>query len=304
MLGRKLLAFAVLLILVSGCTLPGETRAGEETQGEEKEYKPPIRQVDKTVAIVDESMQEPEEAPEEIPLNETGAVEGNETTQEEVAAGNETASGEEAPPEETPPGEEPGETEPEAEPEEEPEEEEPEEGGNETGIKLVEFQPAALLLECNGECTRHRVYDGENEVVIAAINQSRLLMAKEKEYFLLYSNGCNASGLKDSFEISGKQYWFNYPAAFKRDWADFAEFQGTESGFSLHEGEMEKFNGERAFLWRIVPGASVCDAYLEISIFEEVVFLEGWMEGVVLGLEEQDGELELEYLMYPEDTLK
>jgi hypothetical protein len=142
--------------------------------------------------------------------------------------------------------------------------------------------------------------------VIAAINQSRLIMAKETEHITVHSIGCNESGgeyVADRFEMNGTEYWINYPAAFKRDWADYAEFDGNETGFSLHEGEMEKFDGGRVFLWEITPSAYVCDAHVEVSIFEEVVILEEWMEGVVLGLEENDGELRLSYLMYPEGTL-
>jgi hypothetical protein len=264
----KLLAFAVLLILVSGCTLPGEPIGEHDLQGTES--KPPIREVHKSVAIVDGSVQEPQEG---TAANKTGTGGENESVSVEGGE-NESVSVEEG-------GEE-----------------------NETSVKLVEFQPPALLLSCNGDCTRHRVYDGENGVVIAAINQSRILMAKEKGHFLIYSHGCaESNGVNDSFEADGEEYWFDYPAAFKRDWADYAEFQGNESGFSLHEGENRNFNQERVFLWKIVPGASTCDAWVEISILGETVFLEEWMDGVVLGLEEKDGELELQYLMYPENTL-
>ncbi|MBD3397615.1 hypothetical protein GF412_00575 [Candidatus Micrarchaeota archaeon] len=273
MLWRKTLAFAVLLILFSGCAMPGEaeTAGGAEEEGEPR---PPIKQVHKSVAIVDESMQESAE-----PAGETGetAPEGNETGQEEVPGGNETSV----------------------------EEEEPAGEGNETGIRLVEFDPPGLLLDCNGECVRHRVYDEENDVVIAAVNKSRLLMAKESEYFMLHSSGCADSGdYRDSFEAGGGEYWFVYPAAFKRDWADFAEFESNETGFSLHEGESINLDGDRVLLWKIVPGASVCDAWVEVSILGETFFLEEWMEGVVLGLDETDGETELEYLMYPEDMLE
>ncbi|MCP4646118.1 MAG: hypothetical protein GY852_00070 [bacterium] len=220
--------------------------------GEVEENKPAIKQVDKTVAIVDESAKEPEEEPEEEP-----EIEGL----EEV---------------------------------------------NETASIMVEFQPPALLLDCNGGCERHGVYDEENDVVIAAINQSRLIMAKEAERITLHSVGCNESEgeqVTGKFLLDGEEYWINYPAAFKRDWADYVEFEGNESGFSLHEGEMQKSGDTRVYLWKIVPGAFVCDANVEISIFEEVVILEEWMEGVVLGLEENEGELRLSYLMYPEGTL-
>ncbi len=258
--GRILLAVvAVFSLVLAGCTMPWEEETGSvdiDGAGEVEEYKPPIRQVDKSVAIVDESAKEPmdeeEPEPEETPEDEEGEVEET----------------------------------------------------NETVSMLVEFQPPEVLLDCNGDCTRYRVYDEENGVVIAAINQSRLIMAKEKEYFNLYPLGCAESdGLVDRFEINGSEYWFNYPAAFKRDWADYAEFNGNITGFSLHEGEMKKFNGERVFLWKIVPGPSLCDAWVEVSIFEEIIVLEEWMDGVVLGLEEEEGEVKLNYLMYPEGTI-
>ena len=257
--GKLLIVIIALFSLVlAGCTVPWEEEVSSvDVNGAEEveNNKPAIRQVDKTVAIVDESAKEPEPGPEE-------------------------------------------------EPEEVPEEE-VEEPSNKTEIMMVEFQPPELLLDCNGGCTRYRVYDEENGVAIAAINQSRLIMAKEKEYLILYPLGCREENWNfvDRFEVNGSEYWFNFPAAFKRDWADYAEFNGNLSNFSLHEGEMEKFDGGRVFLWKIVPGPSICDAHVEISIFEEIIVLEEWMDGVVLGLEEDEGELRLSYLMYPEGTL-
>lgn len=259
--GRSLLAIAVFFSLIlAGCTMPWEEEISPvDVEEQEENNVPPIRQVDKTVAIVDESAKEPVELEEEPELEEM--------PEKEV--------------------------------------EEVEEPSNKTVGMMVEFQPPELLLDCNGGCTRYRVYDTENDVAIAAINQSRLIMGKEKEYIILYPLGCREENWDqvDRFEINGSEYWFNFPAAFKRDWADYAEFNGNMSNFSLHEGEMKKFEDVRVFLWEIVPGAFVCDAHVKISIFEEIVVLEEWMDGVVLGLEEEEGELRLNYLMYPEGTI-
>jgi hypothetical protein len=296
----RILIVIIAVFALAGCTMPWEEETGSlNIEVEEKESNlPPIRQVDKSVAIVDESAHEPEELegefeadPEEVQNETAGEQEMNESfvAPEEV---NETVEEEPAAPEEEPVEEL---------------EEEPEEIGeptNKSSTMLVEFD-SELLLDCKGDCTRYRVYDEENDVAIAAINQSRLIMGKEMGHFRLYPLGCKKEkwNVVDKFEINGSEYWFDYPAAFKRDWADYAEFQGNESGFSLHEGEMEKLDGKRVFLWQIVPGAWVCDAYVEISIFDKIYVLEEWMDGVVLGLEEKEGELRLNYLMYPEGTL-
>ena len=66
---------------------------------------------------------------------------------------------------------------------------------------------------------------------------------------------------------------------------------------------MERFDEGTVFVWKMAPGNSRCAAWVEISIFEDYAILEEWMEGVVLGLEPKDGNLWLNYLMYPEGTL-
>ena len=254
--GRSLFAIVAVLVLFSGCAMPWEEPAVVEEQGEDGGDTPPIRQVDKTVAIVDDSAKEPEPEPEP-------EVEEVEEIVGEPAGANETVAS-----------------------------------------VLVEFQPPEMLLDCRGECTRHRVHHDETGIVVGSINQSRLIVGKEKEYFLIYPSGCGemVGADRDNLTIDGTTYGFDYP--FGGDWSKYATFEGDGGkNFSLHEGEMERVDEGTVFVWRIVPGGTGCDAWLEVSIFEDYAILEEWMNGVVLGLEEKDENIWVNYLMYPEGTL-